>query len=134
MIVVNKILSFSSDIYICVYEVKLPTSHTSQKKFISIFIREMCLMLLSSTEKKKVKSGTITDKVLLKNYHVKLNNLQSKEKQNCTRKKGYNMKHSFQRNVLINIWEVNRMNRSHSLNNKETDRKSWIPLLNSHMC
>ena len=84
---VNKILSFSSDIYICVYEVKLPTSHTSQKKFISIFIREMCLMLLSSTEKKKVKSGTITDKVLLKNYHVKLNNLQSKEKQNCTRKK-----------------------------------------------
>lgn len=35
----------------------------------------MCLMLLSSIEKKKVKSGTITDKysTIEKSYHAKLN-------------------------------------------------------------
>lgn len=33
--------------------------------------------------------------------------LQRKEKQNCTRKKEYNVKHSFQRNVLIKMYLVN---------------------------
>lgn len=46
-------------------------------------------MLLSSIEKKKVKSGKITDtySTTEKSYHAKLNNFQRKQKQNCTRKK-----------------------------------------------
>lgn len=45
-------------------------------------------MLLSSIEKKKVKSGTITDKhsTTENSYHAELSNRQRKPKQKCTRK------------------------------------------------
>lgn len=42
----------------------------------------MCLMLLSSTEKKKVKSGMIADKALLKRRAPRPNQVTSKESQN----------------------------------------------------
>lgn len=44
-------------------------------------------MLLSSTEKKKVKSGTITDKVLLKNSHAKLNTSKARKNKIVQEKK-----------------------------------------------
>lgn len=52
-------------------------------------MREMCLMLPSSIEKKKVKSGTITDKhsTTEKSYHAELSNRQRKPNQSVQGKK-----------------------------------------------
>lgn len=62
----------------------------------------MCLMLLSSIEKKKVKSGTFTDRhsTTENSYHAEPSNRQRKQKQKCARGKRIYWE-SFPRNVLI---------------------------------
>lgn len=62
-------------------------THHRKRSFQYLTVREMCLMLPSSIEKKKVKSGTVTDKhsTTEKSYHAELRNRQSQQK--STRKK-----------------------------------------------
>lgn len=81
----------------------------------------MCLMLLSSTEKKKVKSGTITDKYSTteKSCHAELSN-QRKPKQYCTGKKEYNGR--VFREMYLSTHE--KQSRIPLLSNREIDRKS----------
>lgn len=62
----------------------------------------MCLMLLSSTEKKKVKSGTITDKALLRRA-PRPNQVPPKKAKTKSYKEKRIYWKSFQRNILINI-------------------------------